>query len=671
MLKNVVICFVVLKIFLILLISEKVKSLKFNKINSKANFLNSDLTNKNNLIILTVVPENNTKNSTNYYDKNFDSNHSNSLKSNLIELTQIIKPKKEKRKFYKYLLENGLESYIIHDKKAKSDGAGMLIKAGAVMDGDVLGLAHFTEHMLFLGSKKYPNATHFVDFTTSRHGKHNGATRVNSTFFYFKIDKDYFQNGFDMFSRFFIDPLIDPKFVDMEINSVNSEFLKNCQMDSAKKEHVLRRLSKSRSFYNRFRTGNVNTLLEYAKNKNLNLTSLVKNYISEYYVPNNMVLVVYGSKNPEIYQNLIFKTFSKLKRQIVKDIKEEENPFDFFKQGSLTFYETLKDHKELEINFLIPNEFYIKKNSTLDIVTNPALFIKFLFNQKVEGSLYDYLRKNGLITALKSQLKKLIEGHLVFKIHLYLTEKGISNLNKLFMNIIEYINFIKNFAIKDEKLFNMVKRHFDKAFFGSTKSHKTYTFIKMFCKKILEYPDKFILSQHKLLNNYNDEKINLEKFVDYLTLNNAMIMFGNKFFDNLELYSNYSTFIENFDLNLILKEKENWMNTNYGTYKLNLQNLTEQNVRNNFTYDLPKKFYLQNIYNLPLLQQRNKTLSSSKICNNKNCRKNVNKDEEDISPKIIFRNNFGEVWHKVNKKIVNQILLLKKINIILNLIKII
>jgi insulysin len=649
MLKNAVICNVVLQIFLILfLIIESVKSLKFNNIISNEKILTRDMSIKNNFIILTE-PERSPTNSTNLNNHKkfiFDINHPQNPP--LIELTQIIKPKKEKRKFYKYTLENGLEYYIIYDKNTNSEGAGMLIKAGAVMDHDVLGLAHFTEHMLFLGSKKYPNATHFVDFTTSRHGKHNGATRVNSTFFYFKIDKDYFQQGFDMFSRFFIDPLIDPKFVDMEVNSVNSEFLKNCQMDSAKKEHVLRRLSKPGSFYNRFRTGNINTLLEYAKNKNLNLTNLVKNYISEYFVPNNMVLVIYGSKNPEFYQNLIHTTFSGLKRKIFKEIKEEVKPFDFFKQGSITFYETLKDHKELEINFLIPEEFYIKKNSNINIPINPALFLKFLFNQKVEGSLYDHLRKSGLITALKSQLKKLIEGHLVFKIHVFLTEKGISNLNNLIMKIMEYINFIKKIAIKDEQFYNMVKKHYDKAFYSSGKSSKAYSFIKMFCKKILEYPDKFILSQHKLLNNYNQEKYYLEKFVGYLTLNNSLIMFGNKFFDNVELYSNYTYFLENFDLNLILKEKENWMNTNYGTYKLKFQNLTA----NNFSDGVLGKFSLQNFYNLPSLQQSNTTLNSSKICSNKNCRKKVNKDEEDISPKIIYKDLFGEVWHKVIFKII-------------------
>jgi insulysin len=562
------------------------------------------------------------------------------------------------------------------------EAAGMVIGAGAVMDGGVYGLAHFTEHMLFLGSKKYNNATYFVDFVTLRHGAHNGRTKVDSSMFYFKIEKEHFLHAFDIFSRFFIDPIFNSTFIEKEINSVNSEYQKNLQLDNSKKDHVFRALSHPNSFYHRFRTGNNYTLLEYSKLNNLNLTTLVENYFKEYYVPNNMKLVIIGSKNIAYYKNLVENTFGHLKYKNFNKIKEESSPFEFYNLGYMTFYQTIKEAKELDINFVIPQKFFAEKNIPDYNINNPALYFKFLIDQRVNGSLYEYFRANGYITGIKSRLKNFYPGLTVFTITILLTDKGIIDLNKIINGVLSFIEFIREEAISNKDLYNLVKLNYDNKFYNATTMSNIFNSIKEICNSITDYPDKYILAKHKLLGEYNPDILN--EFANYLTLNNSIILFGDRNFEKTHLYGKYSSFLDNFDEKLILLEHEKWMNTFYGKYKIkeeiiqegkieidNEKIINEAQIKNgpiNLTKIIIEKdlendeitgnteeyhFGLEDYFKL--LLPKNLPMKQLNLCSNKKCKNEMKNDETDLKPEILLKNNLTEVWFKVNYFILHNI----------------
>ena len=54
------------------------------------------------------------------------------------------------------------------------------------------GLAHFLEHMLFLGTKKYPSENQYSQFIQSNGGSKNAATSENYTYYYFDIKNEAF-----------------------------------------------------------------------------------------------------------------------------------------------------------------------------------------------------------------------------------------------------------------------------------------------------------------------------------------------------------------------------------------------------------------------------------------------------------------------------------------------
>ncbi|CAG2123363.1 unnamed protein product, partial [Medioppia subpectinata] len=96
---------------------------------------------------------------------------------------------------------------------------------------DVQGLAHFAEHMLFLGTKKYPDDDDYNKYITSNGGSANAYTAESNTTYYFDISTDYISGALDRFSQFFVEPLFTESATDREINAVQSEYERDLPLD--------------------------------------------------------------------------------------------------------------------------------------------------------------------------------------------------------------------------------------------------------------------------------------------------------------------------------------------------------------------------------------------------------------------------------------------------------
>ena len=77
-------------------------------------------------------------------------------------------------------------------------------------------MAHFLEHMLFLGTQKYPGPNDYSSFITCHGGNYNAYTAFEHTNYFFDIETSYFADALDRFSQFFIEPLFSEQFVDKE-----------------------------------------------------------------------------------------------------------------------------------------------------------------------------------------------------------------------------------------------------------------------------------------------------------------------------------------------------------------------------------------------------------------------------------------------------------------------
>ena len=130
-------------------------------------------------------------------------------------------------KIYKYLpelLPNAPPIVVVQDPGAQLTGFAIGVSAGSYYDPmDFPGLAHFTEHMLFLGTEKYPGPTAFDEFISSHGGSSNAFTDSERTVYYNTIDSEAFTEGFSRFIEFFTRPTFNATYVAKEVNAVDSE----------------------------------------------------------------------------------------------------------------------------------------------------------------------------------------------------------------------------------------------------------------------------------------------------------------------------------------------------------------------------------------------------------------------------------------------------------------
>lgn len=62
---------------------------------------------------------------------------------------------------------------------------------------NIAGLAHFCEHMLFLGTKKYPKENEYSQFLSEHAGSSNAFTSGEHTNYYFDISHEHLQGALD------------------------------------------------------------------------------------------------------------------------------------------------------------------------------------------------------------------------------------------------------------------------------------------------------------------------------------------------------------------------------------------------------------------------------------------------------------------------------------------
>src|SRR5690554_1991623 len=97
------------------------------------------------------------------------------------------------RKYELAQLSNGLPVLAVHIPNTHQAAAALAIRAGHFQDPEnTPGLAHFLEHMVFLGSEAFPEAESYSDFMSFAGGHHNAWTGTEHSNFYFELPVEHF-----------------------------------------------------------------------------------------------------------------------------------------------------------------------------------------------------------------------------------------------------------------------------------------------------------------------------------------------------------------------------------------------------------------------------------------------------------------------------------------------
>jgi secreted Zn-dependent insulinase-like peptidase len=86
------------------------------------------------------------------------------------------------------------------------------------------GLAHFLEHMIFIGSEKYPGEAEFSDHISANGGVSNAYTCNEYTNYHFSVNFNGLKKALDLKANLMAKPLMKKDAITREIEAVESEF---------------------------------------------------------------------------------------------------------------------------------------------------------------------------------------------------------------------------------------------------------------------------------------------------------------------------------------------------------------------------------------------------------------------------------------------------------------
>ncbi|CAA2930207.1 Protease 3 [Arsenophonus endosymbiont of Bemisia tabaci Q2] len=102
---------------------------------------------------------------------------------------RINKSEKDTRGYQAIKLSNDMIVLLISDPKTSKSLTAVTLPVGTMESPDQqLGLAHYLEHVVLMGSKRYPESGEISEFLQKHGGNHNGSTASNLTAYYLEVE---------------------------------------------------------------------------------------------------------------------------------------------------------------------------------------------------------------------------------------------------------------------------------------------------------------------------------------------------------------------------------------------------------------------------------------------------------------------------------------------------
>lgn len=336
-----------------------------------------------------------------------------------------IKNPNDHREMKSLKLSNELEILLIHEPSLNKSSASMDVAVGSLADPEEhLGLAHFLEHMLFLGTEKYPDVDEYSEYLATNQGYSNAYTASEDTNYLFEVNHDAFEGALDRFAQFFISPTFDPKYTERERNAVHSEHQKNIENDDWREMMLLRGLHRKGHPRQKFSTGDLSTL------GNVDRKVLVDFY-HKYYSANQMRLALMSKHSVEDMEKWVREKFAAVKNRDVSKPVYPTDAFDPKQLPMLVQINPIKDLKKLAIIYAIDSQEYAHRHKSLDLISTVLGF-------EGKGSILSYLKAENLATGLSVGAEHSSYSTSVY-MEAQLTEQGLAEWSRVAEVIHSYL----------------------------------------------------------------------------------------------------------------------------------------------------------------------------------------------------------------------------------------
>ncbi len=332
--------------------------------------------------------------------------------------------------FRRFVLENGMRVLLVSDGKFNKSSAALVMPIGASDDPvDREGMAHFLEHMLFLGTEKYPDANEYGNFMQTNGGYNNAYTASDHTNYQFEVRHEAFAEGVDRLAQFFIAPRFTPEFTGREINAVHNEAMRHVQNDLRRRFLVAAELYAPGSPENKFGTGNKDTLAGATP-------AQVRAFYEATYSADRMALALCGKAPLDELEKLAREKLGPVpKRQVTPPVREAR----FLPRKAalrLAQVEPIKELRFLGLEFLIPG-------TRADFASKPDELLSQLISYPGPGGLIEALKRDGLINGMSGGVWERTPVYGSFLLSMDLTPTGQEQHARVLAEIFAYLAHLR------------------------------------------------------------------------------------------------------------------------------------------------------------------------------------------------------------------------------------
>lgn len=406
------------------------------------------------------------------------------------------------RHYQAFTLNNGLRVLCVHDPKADKAAAAMAVNAGHFNDPDnCAGLAHFLEHMLFLGTEKYPGADTYSGAIAQHGGNHNAWTGTEHTSFFFDSTPDFFPNALDMFAQFFVCPSFAPEFVDRERQAIDAEFKLKLKDDTRRIYDIHKATVNPAHPFSKFSVGNQDTLGKWDSG---DLRRELLKFYDTHYHAGKMTLSVISPHPLEQLSDMVTRSFDGVAQ--AKPEQEPDYP-SLYRAEDLQLKLDIKPHKALHkviVSFALPGV-------DADYRRKPLAYLSALLGHEGPGSLISLLKKKHYAIALSAGGGVNGSNFKDFNIAVQLTEEGEQNLDFIVSQVLAFIDLIRRQGINEWR-YEEKRKLLDMAFTYQEKG-KPLDLVSQLCLNMQHYP-----ADDYIYGDYAMDGIEEQEVKDYLAM---------------------------------------------------------------------------------------------------------------------------------------------------------
>ncbi|XP_074858591.1 nardilysin [Carettochelys insculpta] len=387
----------------------------------------------------------------------------------------------------------------------KQSAAALCVAVGSFSDPeDLPGLAHFLEHMVFMGSLKYPDENGFDAFLKKHGGSDNASTDCERTVFQFDVQRKYFKEALDRWAQFFIHPLMIRDAIDREVEAVDSEYQLARPSDANRKEMLFGSLARPGHPMKKFFWGNAETLKHEPKMNNIDTYTRLRDFWQRYYSAHYMTLVVQSKETLDTLEKWVTEIFSAIPNNGLPrpSFGHLTQPFDTPEFHKLYRVVPVRKVHSLSITWALPpqEQHYRVK---------PLHYISWLVGHEGKGSVLSFLRKKFWALALYGGNGETgfeqNSTYSIFSISVTLTDEGYKHFYEVAHVVFQYLKMLQKRG-PDKRIWEEIQK-IEANEFHYQEQTDPVDYVESLCENMQLFEKEDFLTGDQLLFEYKPDVI--------------------------------------------------------------------------------------------------------------------------------------------------------------------